>query len=100
MRSVFSANVGTPWSDMDDDDLRVEIARGVSVEEAVFLCRTPDEVAIRAAIVCKGLSNKLIARTLNVAEGTIKAHLHAIYAKLSLQSRYELLVALDHSRSD
>jgi len=40
------------------------------------------------ALVCKGLSNKLIARTLNVTEGTIKAHLHAIYSKLSLQSRF------------
>jgi hypothetical protein len=39
MRSVFAANVGMPWSDVDDDDLRMEIARGVSVEEAaVFLC--------------------------------------------------------------
>jgi hypothetical protein len=52
MRSVFAANVGMPWSDVDDDDLRMEIARGVSVDEAaVFLCRTPDEVAIRATIL-------------------------------------------------
>jgi two-component system nitrate/nitrite response regulator NarL len=46
------------------------------------------------ALVCKGLSNKLIARSLNVTEGTIKAHLHAIYSKLSLGSRYALIEAL------
>jgi two-component system nitrate/nitrite response regulator NarL len=46
------------------------------------------------ALVCKGLSNKLIARSLDVTEGTIKAHLHAIYSKLSLASRYALIDAL------
>jgi len=46
------------------------------------------------ALVCKGLSNKLIARTLNVTEGTIKAHLHAIYSKLRLGSRFALINAL------
>jgi len=46
------------------------------------------------ALVCKGLSNKLIARTLNVTEGTIKAHLHAIYSKLRLCSRIALINAL------
>ncbi len=52
MISVFTANTGMPWSDIDDDDLRMEIARGASVEEvAVFLCRTTDEVAIRAALL-------------------------------------------------
>jgi ATP/maltotriose-dependent transcriptional regulator MalT len=45
------------------------------------------------ALVSEGLSNKVVARTLNVSEGTIKSHLHAIYIKLGLQSRYELVVA-------
>jgi two-component system nitrate/nitrite response regulator NarL len=44
-----------------------------------------------AALVCESLSNKLIARKLNVSEGTIKAHLHAIYSKLSLESRFALI---------
>jgi DNA-binding NarL/FixJ family response regulator len=44
-----------------------------------------------AALVRDGLSNKLIARRLNVGEGTIKAHLHAIFTKLSVQSRFELI---------
>ena len=47
-----------------------------------------------AALVCKGLSNKLVARTLNVTEGTIKTHLHAIYSKLRLGSRFALIEAL------
>jgi two-component system, NarL family, nitrate/nitrite response regulator NarL len=40
-----------------------------------------------ADLVRQGLSSKLIARKLNVTEGTIKSHLHAIYIKLGVQSR-------------
>ena len=32
-----------------------------------------------ALLVCTGLSNKQIARRLNVTEGTVKVHLHNIY---------------------
>jgi len=39
------------------------------------------------ALVREGLSSKSIARKLNVSEGTIKSHLHAIYIKLGVQSR-------------
>jgi two-component system nitrate/nitrite response regulator NarL len=52
------------------------------------------------ALVCEGLSNKMIAQKLNVSEGTIKTHLHAIFIKLRLQSRLALLVALDRTLSD
>jgi two-component system nitrate/nitrite response regulator NarL len=53
-----------------------------------------------AALVCEGLSNKLIARTLNVSEGTIKAHLHATFTKLGIQSRSELIVRVSNLRVD
>jgi hypothetical protein len=52
MTSPFTANAGMPWSRIDDEDLRMEIARGASLEEAAsFLCRTEDEVAVRAAVL-------------------------------------------------
>jgi DNA-binding CsgD family transcriptional regulator len=47
-----------------------------------------------AALVCEGLSNKLIARRLAVSEGTIKSHLHTIFSKLGLDSRFALIKAL------
>ncbi len=50
MTLATDINDGKPWSDMDDDDLRSEVAAGELVERAAtFLCRTSDEVAIRAA---------------------------------------------------
>jgi DNA-binding NarL/FixJ family response regulator len=46
-----------------------------------------------ATLVCVGLSNKKIAEKLGVSEGTVKTHLHAIYDKLHLRSRTEIIIA-------
>ena len=45
------------------------------------------EVMLLAA---KGFANKAIARELNITEGTIKLHLHKIYQKLGIKSRFSL----------
>jgi two-component system, NarL family, nitrate/nitrite response regulator NarL len=51
-------------------------------------------------LVCGGLSNKEIANKLGVADGTVKAHLHAIFEKLGVRSRIEIMIALaDRSQS-
>ena len=44
-----------------------------------------------ATLVCNRLSNKMIARKLGVTEGTVKVHLHAIFAKLDVRSRTALI---------
>jgi DNA-binding NarL/FixJ family response regulator len=41
-------------------------------------------------LVCVGLPNKQIAARLEVAEGTVKTHLHRIYEKLEVRGRLEL----------
>jgi DNA-binding CsgD family transcriptional regulator len=47
-------------------------------------------------LLCDGLSNKLIARRLNLAVGTVKAHLRGILAKLEARSRtHAVLVAVE-----
>jgi DNA-binding NarL/FixJ family response regulator len=43
-------------------------------------------------LVRVGRSNKEIARALGVAEGTVKVHLHNIYAKLTIRNRTQLAV--------
>jgi two-component system nitrate/nitrite response regulator NarL len=55
------------------------------------LSRREQEVV---TLVCKGLSNKEIARRLGVTEGTVKVHLNSIYEQLGVRSRIELMVAL------
>jgi len=53
-----------------------------------------------ALLAAKGLATKVIARELNVAEGTIKSHLNRVYQKLGIKGRYALAVrpALTKSR--
>jgi two-component system, NarL family, nitrate/nitrite response regulator NarL len=50
---------------------------------------TPRERHV-AELVSRGLSNKEIARTLDLSESTVKHHVHAILGKLRLASRFQL----------
>jgi two-component system nitrate/nitrite response regulator NarL len=50
-------------------------------------------------LVSEGLSNKEIGRRLNIADGTIKVHLHNIFQKLEISNR-TVLAALAISYSD
>ena len=48
-------------------------------------------------LIAKGMSNKLIGRELDIAEGTVKVHVKHILRKLSLRSRVEAAVwAVEH----
>jgi DNA-binding NarL/FixJ family response regulator len=50
------------------------------------------EVALKAA---EGLSNKLIARELDITERTVKAHLTAIFERLAIRDRLQLALMLN-----
>lgn len=52
---------------------------------------TPRELEVLAALA-QGLSNKLIARDLNISEHTVKFHINAILGKLGAQSRTDAVV--------
>jgi two-component system, NarL family, nitrate/nitrite response regulator NarL len=39
------------------------------------------------SLVSQGLSNKEVARRLNIVEGTVKLHLHRIYSQLGIPNR-------------
>jgi two-component system nitrate/nitrite response regulator NarL len=51
-------------------------------------------------LLCNGLSNREIAEKLGVTEGTIKIHVHAIFEKLGVRSRIELMIALADREHD
>jgi DNA-binding NarL/FixJ family response regulator len=43
-------------------------------------------------LIPRGLSNKEVARQLNLQEGTVKVHLHNIYTKLEVSNRTALVL--------
>jgi DNA-binding NarL/FixJ family response regulator len=53
---------------------------------------SPREREIVQVLVERQCSNKHLARTLGLTEGTIKLHLHNIYTKLGIMSRAQLIV--------
>jgi len=51
-------------------------------------------------LVSEGLSNKQIARRLNITDGTIKVHLHHIFEKLRVENRTTLAAVYLSQRTD
>ena len=58
------------------------------------LTKREKEVAIEAS---KGLSNKEIARILNITERTVKAHLASIFERLGAKDRLQLALMLNNN---
>ena len=72
--------------------------RNLAITENVLTVLTERERQIML-LVSEGLSNKEIGRRLNIADGTIKVHLHHIYQKLEISNR-TVLAALAISYND
>lgn len=56
---------------------------------------TPRQVEVLVCAV-RGQSNKVIARALDISDGTVKQHLNAIYRELGVNSRTEAIYLLAH----
>jgi two-component system nitrate/nitrite response regulator NarL len=68
----------------------------IAIAENVLAVLTDREREIMR-LVSEGLSNKAIARRLNISDGTIKVHLHHIYQKLEINNRTVLAaLAISH----
>lgn len=85
---------------LDDRSLRRaldHLLRREAGAAAVRQMLTPREVDV-VRMVATGLRNKQIAEALSISEGTVKIHLHSIYAKLGVSGRVELtLYARNHA---
>jgi two-component system, NarL family, nitrate/nitrite response regulator NarL len=75
-----------------------EEQRNGAIAENVLTVLTARERQIMH-LVSEGLSNKEIGRRLNIADGTIKVHLHHIYQKLEISNR-TVLAALAISQNE
>ena len=51
---------------------------------------TPRECQV-AMLIARGYSNKQVARFLEISDGTVKLHVHKIFQKLGVKSRYVLI---------
>lgn len=71
--------------------------KSIAIAESVLTALTERERQIMR-LVSEGLSNKQIGRRLNIADGTIKQHLHHIYQKLEISNRTVLAaLAISHN---
>ena len=91
-------NTGQRLLPLPSSDQSVARERGnIAIAENVLTVLTDRERQIMA-LVSEGLSNKEIGRRLNVADGTIKVHLHHIYQKLEISNRTVLAaLAISHN---
>jgi DNA-binding NarL/FixJ family response regulator len=67
-------------------------AGGTSFAKKIDTILTPRQRDVFELIV-QGLSNKEIARTLQLAEGTVKIHIKALFAKLGVRRRAAVAAA-------
>jgi two-component system, NarL family, nitrate/nitrite response regulator NarL len=65
----------------------VELKTEVPRKPSQGLTSRQIEIAI---LISQGLSNKEVSRQLNLAEGTVKLHLHNIYTRIGLRNRTAL----------
>jgi DNA-binding NarL/FixJ family response regulator len=91
VKCIRKVRAGGEWLEINSiGHLLGRIRRGdAKPDGAMGLTRREIEVARRVA---QGLSNQAIAESLSIREGTVKAHLHRIYAKLIVRNRVELLL--------
>lgn len=76
--------MGSTWRLLKGDE---------QVQSSVLEVLTQREREVALA-VAKGASNKVVARELDITERTVKAHLTAIFAKLDIHDRLQLIIKL------
>jgi VCBS repeat-containing protein len=93
MTERVSASLGQSH-DLSADGKKVD---GVKIENMLGMLTHRERQIAR--LVCDGLSNKEIARELNVSRGTVKVHLHNIFQKLEISNRTVLATIASLQRS-
>jgi two-component system, NarL family, nitrate/nitrite response regulator NarL len=96
LRQVADGQRLLPLLSFDEAAPRLRIKNALS-ENALTVLTDRERQIMR--LVSEGLSNKAIGRRLNIADGTIKQHLHHIYQKLEIDNR-TVLAALAISLPD
>jgi len=92
VRCIRTVHSGGQWLEQQATTRALEtmVRREAGLRHASAVL-TPRELTIVRAIA-NGSRNKEIAERLNISEGTVKVHLHNIYQKLGVDSRFALMV--------
>jgi DNA-binding NarL/FixJ family response regulator len=76
-------------------EIAAGIMRGLFLRGSQGQAPRPVELTLResqvAELVSRGLSNKEIARELDLSESTVKHHVHSILGKIGVPSRFQLV---------
>jgi DNA-binding NarL/FixJ family response regulator len=90
IQCINKVHTGGEWLEKDSVGRALEkMLKRESERQFISQILTPREIKL-VKLVAGGLSNKLIAEKLYIAEGTVKVHLHNIYDKLKVKSRVAL----------
>jgi DNA-binding NarL/FixJ family response regulator len=87
------AQMSSPAESSPRSVRRAGVGAALTEIGAAFPQLTTRHVAVLGHIV-RGLSNKEIARALDIADGTVKQHANAIFRELGLQNRTEAVYLL------
>ena len=84
---VASVAAGEQWLDPRAMKMAYDRIAQRQAGHTTLLTRRERDVA---RLVATGQRNRIIAQQLGISEGTVKMHLHNVYAKLGLESRTQL----------
>jgi len=73
--------------------------RGGSDKKSNVLAKLTSREHEILKLIAKGMSNKLIARELDISDGTVKVHVKHVLKKLELNSRVEAAVWMVHQKA-
>jgi two-component system, NarL family, nitrate/nitrite response regulator NarL len=92
LRLVLSGGVYLPPNALDDDvETATPEASDPALVSGAFARLSPRQRAV-ADMLLRGSPNKVIARELSLSEGTVKAHVSAIFQILGARNRVEAVI--------
>lgn len=89
LRCARKVHAGGQWLEWEAAARALGKLLARETESDVITRLTPRELEIVRLVVAR-LRNKEIGRRLAISEGTVKIHIHSIYGKLGVTSRFEL----------
>jgi two-component system, NarL family, nitrate/nitrite response regulator NarL len=96
-KAIEKVHAGEIWYDRSKigsvftEILRNENGRNVDPEAAKIASLTPREIEV-IALISEGMKNRAIGERLFISETTVRHHLTAIFDKLGVSSRLELII--------